>query len=267
MQAWRYAARSVVGGSHLKAGMPCQDHSEITVVSPQKNIEVVLAAVADGAGSAAQSHRGARECCLQFLELAHLAACRTLERVDFIDGAFCRVLIENIQNELRRLAEVEGISITSFASTFLGAIVTESAAVFLQIGDGAIVYRPFEAQRKTGGSWVTAIPPQRGEFAGQTMFVTTPNAAQWVVFRQVSEPLAEFALLTDGVEFLSISQRSGLPHAPFFEHVFRGLREAPLPGRCQAYEEWLEEFLSSPRVCERTDDDKTLALCTRLPPA
>ena len=53
--SWRVAAASVVGTSHVKSGQPCQDAHEWRVLPSG----FLIAAVADGAGSAALAEIGA----------------------------------------------------------------------------------------------------------------------------------------------------------------------------------------------------------------
>ncbi|EOD2289449.1 protein phosphatase 2C domain-containing protein, partial [Escherichia sp. TWPC-MK] len=54
------------------------------------------------------------------------------------------------------------------------------------------------------------------------------------------------------------------PHVPFFTPFFNGLASATQE-QLDLLPELLKQFLSSPAVNERTDDDKTLALALWLP--
>ena len=54
------------------------------------------------------------------------------------------------------------------------------------------------------------------------------------------------------------------PHVPFFTPFFIGLAAATQE-QLDLLPELLKQFLSSPAVNERTDDDKTLALALWLP--
>ncbi len=95
-----------------------------------------------------------------------------------------------------------------------------------------------------------------------------PEASDPLVqLNHIAEPVAEFALMTDGVEVLAIQQSTGAPHPRFMEHVLSGLRQETLPGRSTAWCEWLGRFLTEEIVISRTDDDKTLVLATRIPKA
>jgi hypothetical protein len=54
------------------------------------------------------------------------------------------------------------------------------------------------------------------------------------------------------------------PHLPFFEPLFAFVEASAPPKDGAQASEALTAFLASPRVCERTDDDKALVLALRL---
>lgn len=257
---WRHAASSVIGTSHLSNGTECQDFYGINLASAASGADVVIAAAADGAGSAKRSLNGARQACHTFFECAQLAVAQLGQALDFLHDGFARDTLEEVRARLAELANESDEPLSAYACTMLGAIVADDAAFFLQIGDGAIVYR---MRNDDTAGWRLALSPQRGEFANETIFVTRGDAAQRISVARVAGPIAEFALMTDGIEHLAVKTATGEPHARFFEHVFAGLRAAQETGIAVAHEAWLEAFLRSSQVCARTDDDKTMVLCSR----
>src|SRR5438132_12609566 len=64
---WRYVGASVQGTSHLSSGLPYQDVSRWISFETEKDGEVLVLAVADGAGSAVRAADGARLACDEFL--------------------------------------------------------------------------------------------------------------------------------------------------------------------------------------------------------
>ena len=74
------------------------------------------------------------------------------------------------------------------------------------------------------------------------------------------------ALLTDGLQGLALRFDTREAHGPFFEPMFARLR-AEGEGEPESLREELRAFLGSAPVNQRTDDDKTLVLATRLLPA
>ncbi|MFM6899886.1 MAG: protein phosphatase 2C domain-containing protein, partial [Microcystis panniformis] len=64
---WKTLCQSVVGSFHVQTGLPCQDYGAYKLLDQ----DVLIGAVADGAGSAKHSDLGAKitvEAALQFLE-------------------------------------------------------------------------------------------------------------------------------------------------------------------------------------------------------
>jgi hypothetical protein len=250
----------VIGTSHLRSGTECQDFHAVTLASELSGTEVVIAAAADGAGSAKRSLNGARQACYTFFESAQLAVYQLGKSLDFLYDDFPLRTLEEVRSNISEIARGSDEPLSAYACTLLGAIVADQVAIFLQIGDGAIVYRMCDTEPT---AWRLALAPQRGEFANETVFVTRSDAALRISVARIAGPVAEFALMTDGIEHLAVKMSTGEPHAPFFQHVFTGLRAAQGNGNVAAHEAWLGTFLASPQVCARTDDDKTLVLCSR----
>lgn len=258
--AWRHAGASVVGTSHLRSNGECQDFHAVNLVSAWGGAKVVIAAVADGAGSAKRSLSGAREACHTFFECAMRAVAHLGQELDYLEDAFARDTLEDIRARIGDVAAEAQESLAAYACTLLGAIVADHATFFFQIGDGAIVYRMDDCE---ADAWRLALTPQRGEFANETIFVTRGDALDRISIARITGRVVEFALMTDGIEHLAVKMATGEPHKRFFEHVFSGLRASTIAGRADTHERWLEAFLASPPVCARTDDDKTMVICSR----
>lgn len=64
-------------------------------------------------------------------------------------------------------------------------------------------------------------------------------------------------MLSDGIQLLALRYADNTAHDPFFRPLFE------FAGNPASTNAELEEFLRSERVCERTDDDKTLVLAIR----
>jgi hypothetical protein len=257
LSPWRYAWSSVAGTSHLRRGLPCQDHAEVTTWPVSDPDPALVLAVADGAGSAERADEGARRACLAFLEYAGRAVA-WMGPAHLPDDHGQRSL-EIVQDEIAELARETGTALSAFACTLLAGVVGAHSALFLQLGDGAIAVRSVE-----NPSWRLAAIPQRGEFANQTVFVTRRDAARHLQAVHLQETVLEVALMSDGVEFIAVKQATATPHAPFLEHVLHGLRCTNEAGHAAAHDAWLTAFLDSPSVNARTDDDKTLVLATRV---
>ncbi len=139
------------------------------------------------------------------------------------------------------------------AATLLFAVVGQSGAAFGQIGDGAIVVRRADEYQHV--FW-----PQSGEYVNTTNFVTDPRYESHLEFAWQDEPVDELALLSDGLQMLARDFAQQRAHGPFFAPMFQSLRRQT----AEELAEPMRAFLESPRLAERTDDDKTLVLATRL---
>jgi hypothetical protein len=250
---WKVLAGSTAGTSHTRVGTPCQDYSLVTFAGPAELPTVVLVC-ADGAGSSSRADRGAK---LASITVA-TAATSALDAGLLVTDITSETAIGWYEVARRRLALeacIEGLDIREYACTLLLAIVCDRSALFVQIGDGAIVFR-------ANGDYQTAFWPQSGEYANTTNFLSARDFHQHLGFRAVSSPLDDVALITDGLQPLALHNATRTVHAPFFDPMFAALRSESDPDRLEVP---LRQFLTSTPVTTRTDDDTTLILATRCP--
>lgn len=239
---WHAVAVSVAGSGHRARGLPCQDASDV-VVLPDGTL---LAAVADGAGSAPCSAEGAR--------LAVGTALHVLW--DALDGPGPRdvptVLTEAYRQARDVIAEVAaaaGRPARDYATTLLVAVADADALHVAQTGDGAIVVR------NADGGFAAATVPQNGEYANETFFVTMPDS-DGPRHRATLPPAAGLALTTDGLLPIAVDLATMTPHAPFFAPLLAHVAVVPDGGVGAG----LARFLTADRVAGRVDDDLTLVL-------
>ena len=107
--------------------------------------------------------------------------------------------------------------------------------------------------------------PQQGEYENTTYFATQKSAKTFLQHRlYVDRFFEEVAVFTDGLQRLALHYQTQTAYAPFFRPFFSVLRRLETE-HDDRYDESLHAFLNSNRVNERTDDDKTLILATRMP--
>jgi hypothetical protein len=215
-----------------------------------------VAACADGAGSASHAQLGAKLACLGILR----AASAQLEaglRVPDVTAQHVQAWHEETRARLSMEACVLNLDLRDFACTLLTAVVGPEGAVFSQIGDGAIVVGE-------GNGYQAVFWPQSGEYANTTFFLTGADFKERVAFRSFTCAVDELALLTDGLQPLALHYATRSVHGPFFAPMFKSLRKTDQP---EELEGPLLDFLNSKPVNDRTDDDKTMILATRRPPA
>jgi serine/threonine protein phosphatase PrpC len=250
---WQVIGAVVQGLSHQKQDLPCQDALEYRCLPGG----ALLVALADGAGSATRSELGARaavqaamDSLASALESSQPAECCAW--VDLFWETF-----EKARAALIQLAEERNEPLWAFATTLTCLAAMPDQLIVGQLGDGAVVARGAD------GVLDTVTTSQRGEYANETYFLTQEQAMDQVAIQVINLPMQALAVMSDGLTRLALKRPTNEPHLPFFEPLFAFVEaSAPSDEGAQANEA-LAAFLASPRVCERTDDDKALVLALR----
>lgn len=256
--SWRAASACEVGTSHIGSGTPCQDNAAHGIIRTKEG-PVLVAVVCDGAGSSAHSEIGSWLASTTFLELVEVHFENGGRLVD-IDRDKVVGWIASTAERLTVRAREDGNTPKDYSCTLIAAIVGNKAAAFAQIGDGAIVVSHGEAD---GWSWV--FWPQHGEYANQTVFVLSDNAVDALEFSLAPRRIDELAMFSDGIERMVLHGATKAVNAPFFDKMFVPVRASKARGLDQNLSEKLKNYLGSPVVNARTNDDKTLLMATRRP--
>jgi serine/threonine protein phosphatase PrpC len=251
---WRVAAASVRGTSHEKLGTVCQDASFWQVAADN----TLIAAVADGAGSATHGHVGARLAArsavetlrahpdLASLEGAHLDAARPVLEAALLEA----------RHDLIKEAHACGLKPRDLATTLILVAASTRGIAGAQIGDGAAVIQT------ESGNLIALTTPDTGEYTNETTFLVSPGALERAQYFACIEAPGRLALFTDGLQRMALQMPFGRPHAPFFNPLFQFISKAD-----EAADDRLASFLQSPRVKTRSDDDLTLLLAALTDPA
>lgn len=254
---WKFGFACVAGTSHTKLSLPVQDACHAEVIRDVYGDEILIAVVADGAGSAAHAHTGAQMAC-NFFSAAirgHFASEGTWQQLT--DG-FTGNAIAEFQQKLREKSVAENRRLQDYACTLLTAIIGRECAAFFQLGDGAMVeLRQGETDHYRCVCW-----PQQGEYANTTSFLTDADAADKIFSELKAYPIDEIALFTDGIQNLVLDYRAQSAHSPFFAPLFAWLRPRSV-GYSEELSSSLTVYLNSGKINARTDDDKTLMLASR----
>ena len=246
------AGVSVRGASHERLGLPCQDAHQWTTLSE----ELILAAVADGAGSALLAEVGAtlavaaaissaRE---RFAENSSSGALRHLNWEALLSNT-----LSTARATLEREAQVRALPLRDFACTLTVVAAGRDFVAAMQVGDGAVVVA------EPGGALLSILRPVQGDCLNETIFLTSPDSVE------TSQPAvwhgrpAHLAILSDGLQMTALRMPGADPHPGFFAPLFQFLCREVDGNLAQ---EALASFLTSPRMRDRTDDDVTLLLAT-----
>lgn len=162
-----------------------------------------------------------------------------------------RDVFARTRQNLERLAKTRDLPLREYGTTLIVVVITRDWLALGHLGDGAVVVLTDE------GAMETVSAPQCCEYANEVIPLTSPEAMSLVHLyaRKVSVKAA--ALLTDGLQNLSINTTTRVPYAPFFDPFFSAVRQEVDAEEASIQ---LAEFLGSERVCTKTDDDKTLVI-------
>lgn len=247
---WIYTGQSVIGTSHAKSDVPCQDAHRIDVVH-----KMLVAAVADGAGTAKYADIGSTFVTEEAIAL--VKAWQVIPKNEEEWDTQLRFLIESLRERLVEKAEEIECFFREFATTFLLIMITENIIAGVQIGDGASVYG---VEHEEALHMLTF--PDSGEYLNETTFLTSDDYREHVQTAYVEGNIERVALFSDGVQMLALDMKDypPQPHLPFFRPFFDFVQHID---DAAEREQQLHDFLQSPRVCSRTDDDKTLVIAVK----
>ena len=250
---WQVIAAAVQGLSHLKQGLPCQDALEYRCLPGG----ILLVVLADGAGSALHAELGAQAAVQASIDwlLTSLESNQPIECCEWEELIWRTFQIARIA--LEQLAEEHDEPLRSFATTLTCLVATPERLAVGQLGDGAVVAAGEDGGLKT----VTTL--QRGEYANETNFLTQDQALDLVAIQVFDEQVQTLAVMSDGLTRLALKRPDNQPHPPFFKPLFAFVESSASSNDPAQANNALVEFLTSPRVCERTDDDKALVLALR----
>lgn len=244
--SWKVIAESVCGASHGKSGLPCQDaHHWFILID-----NILIASVADGAGSASLGDIGAKVAVKKSVE----SIVRQDSRLSEDDEGLKLILtqaLRSAQKAIQKEAFIYEVNERELATTLILAIATPNFAAAAQIGDGAAIIGDSQ------GNIIGLTEPQTGEYINQTTFLISPNAINTAQLNIWRGSVANIGIISDGLQMLALKMPEGIPYNPFFSPLFRFISKMDDKLKAKAQ---LEAFLRSNRVRERTEDDLTLLL-------
>lgn len=252
---WKYAFASVIGTSHINSQTVKQDSCKVEELIIN-GVPYLFSAVGDGAGSAKYSDSSSKYICKLFIKKAQTwlkeNEITTLTR-EIISSWFS--LFQNVITRAARLYHIE--TIREFATTLLFTVISEKGNIFIQIGDGVIA--------KGNSSDINCVfIPQNGEYLNTTFFATDNNISEQFMFEINNDNIERLILHTDGIELISFDLSNMKPHIRFFNPIFAQLDDSNVVGLNKEVSDFIDGFLNSERVNQKTDDDKTLVIISSL---
>lgn len=250
---WSIVAARARGPAHEVRGEPCQDSFAAHVIE-----DWLIACVADGAGSARLSDAGSARLTREFVEhvaeriaagawIAHddIAVAITDWAREAIARARTALMAEASKFECDPPADLR-----DFASTLVGIVLGPAGGACVHVGDGVVVGRGDDG-------WTMLSPPENGEYADTTYFVTGEDWVEHLRVTPVQADRVTVALMSDGAGEIAI--QNDAPFAGFLE---------PMHGfflKGEGTAEGLRATLDGEAARARSADDKALLWAHRGP--
>lgn len=240
---WQGISLSLQGTSHQATGTGCQDASGHRLLHEGQG-PLAIAVAADGAGS---SHQAA--------EAANIAVKASLNH----NTGTPEEATAQARKAVLNRAEISNRPINDYHTTLMVAHCLPDTITWAHTGDGAIV--AIDPQ----GIPTLLSPPEQGEYANETRFITDPQAPnECRTGTKDNSNVAALCLFTDGLQRMVLNYCTGQPqpHPAFFKNLWDWLKTHPSQ---QEREQGLLSLLTSDRVRTRTSDDVTLTILVKKP--
>ena len=257
-KTWNLGGVSVVGFSHEENDIPCQDAHAFRITHNNE----VIAAVADGAGSAKLSHKGAQAFTTAIVD--RLSSISDEKFLDLRDENLARSEIIKIINAIKvELLDThasvdaasgekgyqEPLTLRDFHSTLIIAICNADGGAFYHVGDGAGAAFSFIDPEAAEVS-----RPENGEYANETYFVTEENWEDHLRVTSFSGNADTILLMSDGVSGMAMTKGCEGPSINFVIPLLTFLKK----NEPATNEIAVTNTLSKDTVRSITGDDKTL---------
>jgi len=260
---WKLGGVSVAGFSHEEKNIPCQDSHAFRIT----NNNEVIAAVADGAGSARLSHKGAQAFTTAIVDrLSEISNERGLNLKDegFIRSEIIRIinatsidlLAMHVTSDLVRGQEEhqDTATLRDFHSTLIIVICGDHGGTFYHVGDGVGAAFSF-----LNPEVAEVSKPENGEYANETYFVTEKNWEDHLRVTNFSSGSDAILLMSDGVSGMAMTKCCEKPAVSFVTPLLKFLKN----NNQETNEIAVTNTISKESVRAITGDDKTLVWIMR----
>ena len=220
---WRIAAATAAGSSHVRNNVPNQDAVEYRLVKAGSS-QVVVVAIADGAGSAPRSDEGSQIA----VKVAVASMVNGVKKrppaafSEHLATSLVRDAIKRAKNGVVSYGKKHGIPAGDLASTLIVAVASERLVTAAQVGDGAVV-----AFNIGSGAARTLCAADTGEYANETTFITSRTRPHRVasVGHASGCDYDALALITDGLQNLALK----MPEREAFLGFWNPMRQRLVP--------------------------------------
>lgn len=244
---YRIVGSSVIGPLHVQMNLACQDACAFEAFP----IGSAVIAVADGLGSAARSEIGARVAVGAAVRKAKEMLTAPM-RDDLSMGAVTQAAVHSAREALEQQAIEEQCKLSDLACTIIVVALCQGVLSVAHIGDGAVV-----AKTRAGLRMISA--PGESEYANEVMPLTSNGWEESLRIVCSVTGVECLAVFTDGCQRAALRklQDGFQPFDRFFEPIFSYARDLEDANKGEAE---LRALLSSKKVCDNSEDDKTLVI-------
>ena len=251
MSAFSWAKAVRQGPSHEAMSIPCQDALSVRACAGRDGRPWIVAALADGAGSASHSEHGSQyitECFTSFV-------CEALSEFEIETEADLEDLVSRgvmlVRDALFKVADSNARAINDYATTLLVCVSNAERCAFAQIGDGAIVIGAVGARK-------VVFRPQHGAFVNETAFLTNATAQDDIQVLVLDAAPDSIVMFSDGLEDLLVSPKDFAVHPPLFAFLDAAFADREADSVVEELSDRLAQMLASNAVTSRSDDDTSI---------
>ncbi len=219
---------------------------------------VVIGALADGAGSAASSHLGAKVSVRS--GLAVLRADADVLSTALIGGTqssledlFAKVM-GTVGGAVRRAAAEENAAVSELATSLTVFFAGPFGLAAMQVGHTLLVYRA------RGGAYGHVF--ELADNSNDCDYVTGPDAIDYMRIGFTRGPIEFLCLASSAFEPVSLGEGDGIPAEPFFQPLDHYASGALDDGDVHL---GIRKFLRTIQISREIEEDLTLALCRYNP--
>lgn len=198
---WVLVGESIIGQSHIKNNVPCQDHHHYEMI----NSDWGIAILADGAGSVEYAHKGSafivQEAASLFKDLLKREKWANKGNLppQEIWHNHAKNTLKTLRGKLETYATQEKTESKHMSSTLIVVLFSPLGLLATHIGDGRAGYCNVDKK------WKALINPWKGEYANETVFVSSDiwsenEIDQFIRSNVIYEEPYAFTLLSDGCE-------------------------------------------------------------------
>lgn len=267
---WVLAGGTVIGKGHIAHNLPCQDSHGYEIYD-----KFGIAVVCDGAGTAKYADKGSAETVRLVLERLPLVLAEHFP--DFpnqmpeeeVWRSAAIEFINDLLDSLSSTAKQLGCELRDLNCTLMLNVFSDNGCLHLHVGDGRGTYLD------ESGNWQALFTPYRGQYANETVFVTTlgildpEDRPAYMESGVLNFSPDAFALLTDGMEPYSFEcnvmdedtghyEDPNRPFPGFFNPVLSTLRKIHTNNPESLQEKWTSFLDGGTPPIANEPDDKTM---------